>query len=462
MAQDQANKSFWLAYCDAIKTQLGDKTGEHTSYFFSTRAQRGPPAGPESLIHPMYANMGIYEIGDSQLYTDNLFYAPTKSKSYSRALLAYMDHVDLGGDGNSTNVLNLATAMLDEASAKEAFDAATVKAQTEWDNLKLKPEFMVPGDTWFTYKSREQKHLNSLESDYNSTVSAVDSATRDAYGDMSNSYMQDKQRIRNAIYGVTPMPGSNMPVTTLGGPDADAVVRQVRKSGVVAPPTTDYYVPLYTAPAYAVQVAQWLKAAQVENKPRGEATIDFNKGSKVDEKSFTHTSGGGGVSVDYVPWISLGVNASVDNKESSMFTHEDQLKTTLTMSWDDQFRAINVNSGSWDIRGKDAYKLKSGAPEEVKGLARVVQFVIVSNLAFEVQFSGNTIKEFDKQVSSAASGGGSIRLFGIPIGINAHGSKDKSDTTHRADWDSASGKLSIKPTPDGGFASIIAVIGEKV
>ncbi|KAI4637822.1 hypothetical protein J4E83_000640 [Alternaria metachromatica] len=462
MAQDQANKSFWLAYCDAIKSQLGDKTGEHTSYFFSTRAQRGPPAGPASLIDPMYANMGIYEIGDSQLYTDNLFYAPTKSKSYSRALLAYMEHVDLGEAPTSTNKLNLATAMLNQTSAKEAFDAATEKAQAAWDKLKEKPEFMVPGDTWFTWKSREQKQLNSLESKYNSSVSAFDSATRDVFGDMANSYIQDKQRIRDAIYGVTPSPGSNMPVTTLGAQDADAIVRQLEKDGVVAPPKHDYYVPLYSAPEYAGQVADWLSMAKKENKPRGEATIDVNKGSKVDEKSFTHTSGGGGVSVDYVPWISLGVNASVDNKESSMFTHEDQLKTTLTMSWDDQFRAINVNSGSWDIRGKDAYKLKSGAPEEVKGLARVVQFVIVSNLAFEVQFSGNTIKEFDKQVSSAASGGGSIRLFGIPIGINAHGSKDKSDTTHRADWDSASGKLSIKPTPDGGFASIIAVIGEKV
>jgi hypothetical protein len=95
MSSDNANKSFWLAYCDAIRTQLGDKTGDHASYFFCTRAQRGPPAGPSSLIDPMYANQGIYEIGDSQLYTDNLFYVPSKSNSFSRELLAYMEHVDL-------------------------------------------------------------------------------------------------------------------------------------------------------------------------------------------------------------------------------------------------------------------------------------------------------------------------------------------------------------------------------
>ena len=140
-----------------------------------------------------------------------------------------------------------------------------------------------------------------------------------------------------------------MPVTTLGAQDADAILRQITKNGVVAPPTADYYVPLYSAPNYAGQVTEWLNKASVKNKPRGEVTIDFNKGSKVDEKSFKHTNAGGGVSFDYVPWISLGVNASVDNKESSMFTHEDQLKTTLTMSWDDQFRAIHVNSGLWCV-----------------------------------------------------------------------------------------------------------------
>jgi hypothetical protein len=140
-----------------------------------------------------------------------------------------------------------------------------------------------------------------------------------------------------------------MPITTLGAPDADAILRQITTKSAVAPPKTDYYLPLYSATGYTDQVADWLNNASNTNKPRSEVSFDFNKGSKVDEKSFKHTSGGGGLSFDYVPWISLGVNASVDNKESSMFTHEDQVKTTFTMSWDDQFRAIQVNSGVWYV-----------------------------------------------------------------------------------------------------------------
>jgi hypothetical protein len=91
-----------------------------------------------------------------------------------------------------------------------------------------------------------------------------------------------------------------------------------------------------------------------------------------------------------------------------------------------------------------------------------VQFVIVSNLAFEVQFSGNKINEFDKQVSSTLSGDASICLFGIPISVNVNASEEKSNATHKADWDRSTGNLSVKPKQDGGFASIIAVIGEKV
>jgi hypothetical protein len=91
-----------------------------------------------------------------------------------------------------------------------------------------------------------------------------------------------------------------------------------------------------------------------------------------------------------------------------------------------------------------------------------VQFVIVSKLGFEVQFDGEAKDEFDKKVNDTTSGGGSFRLFGIPIGINASASTTTGSTTHSASWDKQSGKLNITATEDGGFASIIAVIGEKL
>jgi len=95
MSPDDVNKSFWLAYCDAIRNRLGDDVGNNAAYFFSTRPQRAPLAGPPNLIDSKYTNQGLYEICDSQLHTGNLFYDPSENNSFARALLKYMDHVDL-------------------------------------------------------------------------------------------------------------------------------------------------------------------------------------------------------------------------------------------------------------------------------------------------------------------------------------------------------------------------------
>jgi len=104
MSSNDVNKSFWLAYCDAIRTQLGDDAGNNAAYFFSTKPQRAPLAGPSSLIDPTYANQGLYEIGDRQLRTDRLFYDPsdTSGNSFSRELLTYMDNVDLASNSSPT------------------------------------------------------------------------------------------------------------------------------------------------------------------------------------------------------------------------------------------------------------------------------------------------------------------------------------------------------------------------
>ena len=86
-----------------------------------------------------------------------------------------------------------------------------------------------------------------------------------------------------------------------------------------------------------------------------------------------------------------------------------------------------------------------------------MKFVVVSSLAFEVEFSGDTITEFDSHVGS----GGTIRLFGILVAVNRD-ADGESDITHTADWYPDEGKLSVTPKPEAGFASVVAVVGEKV
>jgi len=134
-----------------------------------------------------------------------------------------------------------------------------------------------------------------------------------------------------------------MPVTTLGAPDADAILQQITANNAVAPPNADYYVPLYAAPHYAEQVTDWLTNRGDANKSRSEVSFDFDTGNSVDEKSFNHTNGGGD---HFVPWLSLDVNDG-QSEEGPVLTVGDQLHTTITMSWDDQVRAIDIHSGKW-------------------------------------------------------------------------------------------------------------------
>lgn len=79
-----------------------------------------------------------------------------------------------------------------------------------------------------------------------------------------------------------------------------------------------------------------------------------------------------------------------------------------------------------------------------------------------MQFFDNIKTEFDKKVTDTKSGGGYIRIFGIPIGVGAQVATQTTNTTHVGTWNSEQGIFSVKPTPDAGYATVLAVVGEKV
>ncbi|KAI4617463.1 hypothetical protein J4E80_005666 [Alternaria sp. BMP 0032] len=339
---------------------------------------------------------------------------------------------------------------MNQEAARNALDDATRKARTRWE--KYKSDYAAPDETWTSWSVQNQPQLQASVAHYNNAVSQTDMFTMQTYGGSAVPYVQDKKRMQAAV-DPQPRPGINMPVTALGASDADAILQQIKANKAMAPPNADYHVPFYSAANYLEQVMNWLRNRGDANKSRSEVSFDFNTGNSVDENGFNHTNGGGD---HYVPWLSLDVNDG-QSEEGPVLTDGDQVHTTITMSWDDQFRAIDVQSGRWDIRDNSTYKLKSDAPDEVKGLARVVKFVVVSNLAFEVEFSGDAITEFSSHVGS----GGSIRLFGIPVAVNRN-ADEESDITHTATWYADEGKLSVKPKPEAGFASVVALVGEKV
>jgi hypothetical protein len=138
-----------------------------------------------------------------------------------------------------------------------------------------------------------------------------------------------------------------MACTTLSGPDSDSILKSVQLRKPLETPKADAFRPAYSAQSYAAQVNTWMGNVGNTHVQRTSVEIDFDKGKKVDETSFRNTSASGGVSFDYAPWLSLGVNASTEHKESSMLSTEDQQKTKLKMSWDEKMVKVNVTPGAW-------------------------------------------------------------------------------------------------------------------
>jgi hypothetical protein len=106
--------------------------------------------------------------------------------------------------------------------------------------------------------------------------------------------------------------------------------------------------------------------------------------------------------------------------------------------------------------------LKKGAPPSARKLVRPSQLVLVSRLGFTVNFGASLSKTFDKHVKDQTSANASLSIFGIPLGIGASFSKSTDTTTHYGEWDNASGTLTVKPTDDGGYATIVGLVGDVV
>ena len=111
---------------------------------------------------------------------------------------------------------------------------------------------------------------------------------------------------------------------------------------------------------------------------------------------------------------------------------------------------------------RSQYKLKPNAPNDVKTLVRPTQLLLVSNLGYKVKFGTKLASRFDTKVKDTKKAGGSVKIFGIPIGLNADFNKSTEKTSHVGTWDNTSGEFTVKAIPDAGFATMLGVIGEKI
>lgn len=276
---------------------------------------------------------------------------------------------------------------------------------------------------------------------------------------------------------------------SIGAPPSARELLNAHNSGKDIPAPAPVLRPAFNAPGYIGVIKDAQMLVGTDTPPNNSLTFSFSDGEEVDESEFNHSVQSGGVSFSYVPWISFNANASQEEQRSSVSTASDASDITIAITYDDMTLAPINPSASWwvhpqspvpvrryqfhgsansildrdlgDVRAK--YKnLLPGAPKSVQTLVKPTQLLLATRLGYTIKLAANSSKQFDTAYKKTISGGGSFRIFGIPCGIGASGSTTKETNTHNLKWDATKQEITIKPTDNAGFATIVGLIGEKV
>ena len=93
---------------------------------------------------------------------------------------------------------------------------------------------------------------------------------------------------------------------------------------------------------------------------------------------------------------------------------------------------------------------------------RPSQIVFASRLGFKLLFNANVASQLDRKIGEVKSRGVYLRVFGVPVKIDGDASQGTSYSTHVGTWNSSTAELAVEPTANGGFATVVALLGERL
>ncbi|KAF4991730.1 hypothetical protein FGRMN_7641 [Fusarium graminum] len=442
MAVTDVDKYLWLAYCKTVQKAVGGLPGHKPALFFTKNAQKAPVASPD--IDPAYTNYGINNIINNLLQTNDLFYDPSHHKTYVQCLLEYLVSVKIGdGDQVHTTLIgrNLVAAL--DQTFRERDRALEKFEKEEGYGLTNEQDF----SQWWpshapAYASSKQK-VEAVAADYQASLLSVG-------GPAASQLARDCNRIVKALIGEQSIPGINMPACHAS---ADIVRELLERDRI---PHAITYVPEFNSHHYTSQIEYWMQGVG-----DGDSSTQINvaDGREVNESDFGHAATDG---FSYGPWLSFSAGKGSTNEKSLSFSAVDT-DTDLDVQFSyDEIQTILVPAGDWNVPSPGRrYQLSSTASDESRKLAFPDYLIVVRNLGFKVSIRDNKLAgQVDDMFEQTKSAGGSVKVFGIPATPDGDHGKATEENAHVAEWDRGSGSLSIRPTSDAGFASVVALVGE--
>ncbi|KAI1828052.1 hypothetical protein F4861DRAFT_241146 [Xylaria intraflava] len=457
---EDPNALFWKAYAAAIMERAGKiNIGDTNAFYLATSAQRGPPGGDG--ISQKYTNEGIFQLGDNLLPADQLFYSPSSENSYIQSLQDYLRWVDIGGDPTPENVARVNAASEDLDAAHKKFKTELTKALSDFKDEQAAG--MTSKLTFAQWAISNAGAYEAAKTAYDTATAAYTEAYSRAYGPLGQQKLQDQNKLNQAEVtdSASALPGFTMECA-IGTPPSPREIQDHQGDDSISNPAS-VPRPAYEALNY-VSVIQQALMRREDDPPRANLEFTFRNGQDVRVEEFNHSFISGGVTVDYEPWISFGVSASQDNVWHGISTNVDFEQITFKLTFDDMaFVGINP-SASWDLGDVRArYKgLLPGAPKSVHTLVKPSQLLLATHLGYTIKLGAAMANEFDSHYQQVTQAQGSIRILGILAGPTANFSQKNYQNTHMLDWNASSQEITVKPTTNTGFATIVGIVGEKL
>ncbi|RSL66499.1 hypothetical protein CEP54_003658 [Fusarium duplospermum] len=451
---DRTSELFWLEYGEQIKNRI-PRVGQGKMFFLADEAQKAPPVGTH--IPNEYKAKGLYDLSNNLLATDSIYYSPSASHGFDKAVETYLNWVDLGDGGGDRHDLDevFHRGGRRRDGAQDGLEKVRKRAFARWERETEMGMTFQPFDDWAACGNAPE--LNDAQQSFEIAALTINHIQRESNIPRSSVVQQDKDTLNKALSKHNDHDGHNMRAAAGSLLTSEELIRNQQNGERVRPPSYER-VPLYESPDYERFVQRAMGKSSRSNYNPSQSirfTIDT-------QKDTSHYNFGQTRAVDSVGastgWFSFSTGGDRSRESSTLETGSETAQVSIKVTYDD-LQVVTINTGNW-VPDVSKYKLRRDAPRNLRTLARVRQLVVVSGLGYEITVPRSTARILDSNLRATASAGGSISVFGIRILLGRSGSSTREEQTHTISRDQDGVTWKIIPNYGSNCGTVVGVIGE--
>ncbi|KAJ4199837.1 hypothetical protein NW767_007817 [Fusarium falciforme] len=377
MSSDRTSELFWLEYGKQIKNKVPGAGQDGRIFFLVNEAQKGPPAG--TYIPNEYTAKGLYDLGNSLLATDNIYYSPSALHGFDQAVGNYLNWVDLICRLYDATLLS---AIDQQEGAQTALEREKGKALSRWERDTQMGLATHPFPIWVD--TGRAPALSAAYQSADAIAQTIIQIQLEQNGPMSPAVKQDKDALGLALNASIDYDGYNMHVAA-GDVLTSAELILNQQNGERVRPPSYYRVPLYDAPNYKTFVQSAMeKSSSSDYNPSQSIRVTIDAGKDPSDYNFGQTRSRASIGAS-IGWFSFSASRKHFQESSTLQTGSETSQVSIKVTYEN-LEAITITTVKWCItailainrtlvelfltfqRVADVskYRLRSDAPKKVQ------------------------------------------------------------------------------------------------